>query len=119
MGDRTRRGQRAERPGAGERDDTGALIRGEQQGGVEAGPDPVVTDRLVLAGVAAEKPQAHARYPGIGLIVRPEHGGEGLGLDHPAVLACAAAQQGRGRARAQGPWACRPLDLARVRRRTR
>ncbi len=96
MGDRARRGQRAERPGAGERDDTGALARGEQQGGVEAGQDPVVTDGLVLAGVAAEEPQAHARYPGIGLVVRLEHGGERVGLQHLAVFACAAAQQGRG-----------------------
>jgi hypothetical protein len=57
MGERTRRGQRAGRTGAGERDDTGALAWGEQQRGVETGPDPVVAYGLVLAGVAAENPR--------------------------------------------------------------
>ena len=92
----TRRGQRAERSGAGERDDTGALAWGEQQRGVETGPDPVVAYGLVLADLAAEAPQAHAGYAGIGLVVRLEHGGERVGLQHPAVLACTAAQQGCG-----------------------
>ena len=38
-----------------------------------SGPDPSVTCGLVLAGAAAEEPEAHAGYPGVGLVVRLEH----------------------------------------------
>jgi hypothetical protein len=62
---------------------------------VEAVPDPVVTDGPDSAGLAAPEPQADARYPGIGLVVRLEHPGKRLGLEHRAVLVGAAAQKRR------------------------
>jgi hypothetical protein len=91
-----RRGKWTERPGVGERDHAGALAGGEHQGGVEAGPDSVMADDRVRAGLPAEEPQAHARYPRIGLVGRLEHAGQRRRPEHPAVLVGAAAQQGRG-----------------------
>jgi hypothetical protein len=96
VGDGRRCAERAERPGVGERDDTDALAGGEHHGGVEAAPDPVVTDGPVSAGLVAPEPQAHARYPGIGLVVGLEHRGKRPGLEHRAVLVGAAAQQRGG-----------------------
>jgi hypothetical protein len=60
-----------------------------------SGPDPSVTCGLVLAGAAAEEPEAHAGYPGVGLVVRLEHAGERFRPEHPAVRV-GAAEQGCG-----------------------
>lgn len=45
------------------------------------------------ADLIAEEAQPHARYPGVGLVVRLEHPGQRLGSEHGSVLVGAAAQK--------------------------
>ena len=77
-----------------EHHDPEPVIGGQDHVGEKAGHDAAVADQAVPALLAELEPQPPARRPGIELEVRLEHGGQGVGLEHRAVLAAAATQQG-------------------------
>ena len=71
-----------------------AVVRSQEDLGIEAGEDPVVLEREVAPDLGAEESEAEAGDARIGSEVRCEHRREGLRLEHGAVLVPATAEEG-------------------------
>ena len=88
-----RKPQRRRAADVGEGQDADAVVGGQEELRAEPRQDPPVLDEATAAGLGAEERKPDARNVRIGPVVRVEHGGDRLWLEHRAVLVRPAAEE--------------------------